>query len=166
MLRKAYRTVRSLFVKDRVEREMAAELSFHFEHLTEENIRRGMEPAEARSAARRMMGGVEQIKEEVREERAGHWLETTLRDIRYGFRILRRKTAQSDEIRGSQALMRQTGPELRIGPGGLRASQTIVIARETARHRAGGQAKRLAWHELETQRAVALPFGCWRSLPQ
>ena len=45
MLRKTYRAVRSLFVKDRVEREMAAELSFHFERLTEQNISRGMEPS-------------------------------------------------------------------------------------------------------------------------
>jgi hypothetical protein len=58
--------LRSLFRKNRVEQELSDELRFHFEELTQEKVRQGMTPEEARYAALRELGGVEQIKEECR----------------------------------------------------------------------------------------------------
>jgi hypothetical protein len=56
----------ALFSRERNEWEMDAELPFHLEMQIEENIRRGMSPREARCAALRSFGGVDQIKEDWR----------------------------------------------------------------------------------------------------
>jgi hypothetical protein len=53
--------------KRRGEAELDAELRAHLEMAAEENIRRGMAPEDARYAARREFGGVEQVKETYRE---------------------------------------------------------------------------------------------------
>src|SRR5438445_6693096 len=58
--------------------------------LTEENIRRGMSPADARYAARREFGSVEQAKELYRDQRGLPFLETLLQDVRYALRMLRK----------------------------------------------------------------------------
>jgi len=72
----------------RVEQELSDELRFHFEKLTEENVAKGMTPEEARYAALRGLGGVEQIKEECRDMRQVNNIEDFFRDIRYGLRML------------------------------------------------------------------------------
>jgi putative ABC transport system permease protein len=58
--------------------------------LTEENIRRGMSPPEARYAAHRQFGGVEQTKELYREQRGLPLPETLLQDVHYALRMLRK----------------------------------------------------------------------------
>ncbi|HMV84808.1 MAG TPA: ABC transporter permease [Blastocatellia bacterium] len=90
MKSKLLRDLRSVWSRGRMEREMDAELRFHLEHETEENIRRGMNPADARAAALRSFGGVEQTKEACRDERGGRWLGDVRQDLRYGFNLLRR----------------------------------------------------------------------------
>ena len=79
---------RGLFGKSRREGELEAELQSHLEAITEENIRRGMPPEEARCSARREFGGLEQTKELYREQRGLPFLETFLQDIRFGTRML------------------------------------------------------------------------------
>ena len=69
---------------------MAAELRYHIERQTEENMRRGMSREEALRAARVSVGGIEGVKEECRDARLGRAVETTLQDIRYGARVLRK----------------------------------------------------------------------------
>ena len=51
------------------------EIQFHLEEKTERYIADGMTPEAARRAARIELGGVEQVKEKLREVRAGAWLE-------------------------------------------------------------------------------------------
>jgi len=80
----------ALFRKGRLEEELDEELRSHMETLVEENVRRGMAPEEARYAARREFGGVEQAKELYREQRGLPMIETTLQDVHYGLRQLRR----------------------------------------------------------------------------
>jgi putative ABC transport system permease protein len=70
--------------------ELDAEVRGYAEMLTEEKMREGMKPDEARRAARIELGGVEQVKEQVREVRAGAWLDSLLQDVRYGARTLRK----------------------------------------------------------------------------
>jgi predicted permease len=82
--------VRSLFRRRRVEQELSDEVRFHLEKLTEENVARGMTPDEARYAALRELGGVEQIKEECRDMRRVNRIENLIQDVRYGLRQLRR----------------------------------------------------------------------------
>ncbi|HEX3127928.1 MAG TPA: ABC transporter permease [Thermoanaerobaculia bacterium] len=83
------RTLRSLVLKSRSEREMDDELSFHIDMATARNIRLGMDPALARTEALRAFGGVEKTKEQCREARGGRWIEQLGQDLRYGARTLR-----------------------------------------------------------------------------
>ena len=78
---------RSLFRKNRVERELSDELGFHLEKLIEEKVAKGMTAEEARYAALRELGGVDQVKEECRDMRRVNFIETTIQDIRYGLRM-------------------------------------------------------------------------------
>lgn len=84
------RKLRSLFRKNRADRELDAELRFHLEKQIEANIAAGMPPAEARAAALRIFGGVEQLKEECRDARGLVLFETLMQDVRYGLRMMRR----------------------------------------------------------------------------
>ena len=82
--------LRNLLSFRRVEADLDEEVRSHLELLTGENIRAGMSPNEAQCAARIELGGIEQVKEYVREERIGNWLHSVISDCRYGFRQLRR----------------------------------------------------------------------------
>src|SRR5690242_10543775 len=70
--------------------DLDAELRSVVDLLTEQKMREGMGAEAARRAARIELGGVEQVKESVREARAGAWLDTLGRDVRYGLRTLRK----------------------------------------------------------------------------
>jgi putative ABC transport system permease protein len=80
--------LRSLFRKSRVEQELSDELRFHLEKLAEEYVAKGITPQEARCAALRELGGVEQIKEECRDMRRVNYIESFFQDLRYGLRML------------------------------------------------------------------------------
>src|SRR6267154_2092794 len=82
--------LRNLFLSRRVEVDLDQEVHAHLEMLIAENIGAGMSPEEAQRAARIELGGIEQMKEQVREERLGNWLPSVLSDCRYGFRQLRK----------------------------------------------------------------------------
>src|ERR1700757_1631597 len=84
-----------IFSKRRCERELDAELHGHLDLLTEENVRRGMSASEARCAARREFGGIEQTKQRYREQRTLPWLDTLLQDLRFAARLLARQPAFS-----------------------------------------------------------------------
>jgi hypothetical protein len=59
--------LRNLFSSLGVEVDLDEEVHAHFEMLTEENIRAGMPPSEAQRVARIELGGIEQVKEQVRK---------------------------------------------------------------------------------------------------
>ena len=80
--------LRGLFLKRKLEQELEDEIRAHLEMQTEDNLRQGMSADEARLAALRMFGGVEQVKESYRERRSLPVVETTLQDLRYGARWL------------------------------------------------------------------------------
>lgn len=82
--------ISNLFRRDRVEHDLDAEVSSYLAELIDEKIAAGMSSAEAQRAARIEMGGVEQVKEQVREVRAGLFLERLVQDLRYGLRMLRK----------------------------------------------------------------------------
>ncbi|TAM78781.1 MAG: ABC transporter permease [Acidobacteria bacterium] len=82
--------LRSLLRKQRVEEELGDELRFHLEKLIEENAAKGMTPEEARYAAMREFGGMEQMKEECRDSWGVRFINELGQDIRYGLRQLRR----------------------------------------------------------------------------
>jgi len=80
--------LRALFDRDSLESEMEAEMRFHLEMKTQENLAQGMSPAEARRSARLTFGGLEGIKEECRVERHVAWLQDFTRDARSALRNL------------------------------------------------------------------------------
>ena len=81
----------ALVRRRRVEAEMAKEMRLHLELETENNLRLGMAPDEARRAALIAFGGVERAKDAVRDERPGHLADETLADLRYAARTFRRR---------------------------------------------------------------------------
>src|SRR5687768_7235085 len=82
-----------VFTKDRADDDLREELQAHIEMDTNENIRRGMQPDEARRKALLSAGGLTQASEAVRDQRGLPWLESLAADIRYAFRALRRSPA-------------------------------------------------------------------------
>jgi predicted permease len=82
--------LRNLFLSRRVEADLDDEVRAHLELMTAENMRAGMAPEEARRAARIELGGVEQVKEQVRVERRGKWLQSVISDCRFGVRQMRK----------------------------------------------------------------------------
>ena len=80
--------VRELFGGERLERDLSDELQTHLDYLTDEHVRRGLSRDEARRAAYRDLGGLEQTREMVRDRRGLPFLETFGRDVRIGARLL------------------------------------------------------------------------------
>src|SRR5258708_19012398 len=80
--------LRGLFRKQKLDGDLEAEFHAHLEMLTEENIRRGMNPKEAAHAARREFGGVEYTKELYRHQRGIQFFDTLAQDLRLALRGL------------------------------------------------------------------------------
>src|SRR3979490_3057875 len=74
----------------RVERDLAEEVSSYADLATQKKGRQGLSETDARRAALVDLGGAEQVKELVRDARAGHFIETRLQDVRFAFRTLRK----------------------------------------------------------------------------
>jgi predicted permease len=75
--------IRSLARRGRVESELDRELQAHLDALVEENVTRGMAPADARRAAILAFGQIEEVKEEARDARGVALVENLFRDLRY-----------------------------------------------------------------------------------
>ncbi len=82
-----------LFGKERRDRDLADEMESHLQMHIEDNLRAGMTPEEARRQALIKLGGIEQAKENYRDRRGIPWLETLIRDVRYGLRMLAKAPA-------------------------------------------------------------------------
>ena len=72
------------------ERELDEELRAYVDLLITENIKSGMSPEEARRQALLKVGSIEYVKDQVRDERPGMFLENAMRDLRHGVRLLHR----------------------------------------------------------------------------
>ena len=91
MLGRIKRRLRALVRKGEMDRELDEELRFHLERQIEISVNAGMSPEEARLAALRSFGGVEQSKEQCREARGVKVVEDLWQDVRYGVRMLAKK---------------------------------------------------------------------------
>jgi putative ABC transport system permease protein len=80
--------LRVLFRRESVLRDIEEELRVHIEIATEENLKRGMPPDEARAAALKSFGHIGRNLELGYDVRAGGWLEACWQDLRYGTRML------------------------------------------------------------------------------
>ena len=82
--------LRRLFRKESTEKQLDSELQFHMEQQVRDYTDAGMDPEQARRKARLEFGGLEGVKEECRESRRVHIVDTFLQDVRYGVRVLRK----------------------------------------------------------------------------
>jgi putative ABC transport system permease protein len=86
MLSELLYRLRALFRRNSVEAETDEELRAHIERQTDKYVQLGMSREEALRKARIEFGGVEQVKEEIRDARGVTLIETTIQDIRYALR--------------------------------------------------------------------------------
>ncbi len=82
--------LRAAFRRGAMERELDEELRYHLERQAEAFRQTGVSETEALRRARLAIGGMEQLKEECRDARGVEFLETTLQDLRYAARALRK----------------------------------------------------------------------------
>jgi predicted permease len=82
--------LRALFSHKTVDEELDEELRAHFEQEAEKFVKRGLSQDEAARQARLAFGGLDQVKEECRKARGVSWIETTIADVGYGLRVLRK----------------------------------------------------------------------------
>jgi putative ABC transport system permease protein len=84
-----------LFNKSRVEREIDAELRFHLEQQTADYVTQGIDLKEAQRRAQMSLGGLQRVKEEVRDSHWETYIENFFRDFRYALRTLRKDPRMS-----------------------------------------------------------------------
>ncbi len=89
-LRLAAARLLALVRKQRLEGELEGEILAHLEMAELQGIAAGLSPEEARREARRGFGGIEQMKEDHRDQRSVRWVENLWRDVRYGLASLAR----------------------------------------------------------------------------
>jgi putative ABC transport system permease protein len=87
------RVLRNLFRSDRVDRELDDELRAYVEMTVDEKRSAGLSDTEARRLALAELGGIEPVKERVRDVRAGVLLDQVRQDLAYAIRTLRKNAA-------------------------------------------------------------------------
>ena len=84
------RRIRRLFQKSRSEKELDQELRFHLDRQIADYVAAGISPDEARRRAKLEFGGLDRVKDEVRDTRFGNFIETLFQDLSYGMRMLKK----------------------------------------------------------------------------
>lgn len=116
--RRALAKLVALVRRQHLDGELEDEIRAHLELAERDALARGLSAADARQEARRLFGGIEQVKEEHRDRRGVRWIEALLKDFRYGLASLRRAPGFTAVVIGVLAL----------GIGGTVAMFSIVDA--------------------------------------
>jgi predicted permease len=98
VVRLLYALFRNILRKRHVDHELDQEIRGYLELIAAEKVRCGMAPEDGLREARRELGGLEQVKESVRDIRIGVSLDTLLQDLRYALRTLYRNRAFSSVV--------------------------------------------------------------------
>ena len=88
LLPRIVRALRNFTRRRKVEQDLADEVGSYLDLATDRKVKQGLNETDARRAALVELGGAEQVKEQVRQMRLGYWLETCLKDVRFGLRSL------------------------------------------------------------------------------
>ena len=89
-LRRALSRLRFVAARTRHDADATAELEMHVAMLTERYERAGLAPGEARIAARRQLGNLTQVREEIHRMNSIGWLGALGMDLRYALRMVTR----------------------------------------------------------------------------
>jgi predicted permease len=84
---------RNLFRKQQVDSQLEDEVRTYADMIADEKIAAGIPPSEARRTTLADLGGIEQVKQSVRDRRTGATLELLWQDVRYALRQLRHNRA-------------------------------------------------------------------------
>jgi putative ABC transport system permease protein len=87
-----------------LDRQLEDEIQAHLEMAERDAMARGLAPNEARRTARMSFGGIEQVKEEHRDQRSFRWVETLLKDVRYGLAAMGRAPGFAAVVTGVLAI--------------------------------------------------------------
>lgn len=139
----------------RYESRLDKELRFHLEQRTADLIASGHDPAEARRLARIEIGGLEQTKEQCRDERPARWLGDLWRDTVYGLRTLRQKPGFT--------LVSAVTLALGIGASTAIFSAVNPILFEPLPYAGAGRIMTI-WYGAAAGARVAQAFGTFREL--
>jgi putative ABC transport system permease protein len=90
--------------RNRLERELDAELQFHIDMLAAQNVASGMRPDDARREALRAFGALDAVKANVRDAWLSRFVEVVWQDVRYGLRSMRRSPGFALAVIGTMAL--------------------------------------------------------------
>src|SRR5215472_10546673 len=90
--------------KDRFDRELEDEVSFHLEMKAIAKMYDGLAPADARLAAKRQFGNQTRLKERSREMWSFRWIEDVVTDLRYALRMIRKSPVFASVVVLSLAL--------------------------------------------------------------
>lgn len=88
MLADLWFRIKALLGGRRMDREFTDEIAFHLAMETQDLIRKGVDPAEARRRARVAFGGVERYRERARDVRGVRFIDDIVQDLRFGARQL------------------------------------------------------------------------------
>lgn len=152
--------LRNIMLRRKVEQDLADEVSSYVDLSTQRKVNEGLTEKDARRAALVEFGGAEQVKEQVRDVRLGHFLETRLQDVRFAFRTLRKAPVFSLTVAlvlalgiGSTALMFTiVNSVLLKGPPFPEADRLVML-----------------WQDLPQEKMVSLStreFTVWREQSQ
>src|SRR5262249_1251859 len=103
-LRELFRRLLFYLRRDRFDRELEDEISFHLEMKARARMLDGMQPAQARLAARRQFGNETRLKERSREMWSFRWIEDTVKDLHYTLRMIRKSPVFASVVILSLAL--------------------------------------------------------------
>jgi putative ABC transport system permease protein len=173
MLSRLMTALRTLLRRTQAEHELDEELRYHLEQQIEQNIRLGMNPEEARYAALKAFGGVEQAKERSRDARGVRWIEEIWQDLRFGARMLLNKpgfTLIADVTLalgiGANSVIFSFFNGILLRPLPFQQPERLVLLDEIATNR-GGASLGVSWPNYLDWRAQNQAFsdlGCYQDI--
>ncbi|HTW48688.1 MAG TPA: ABC transporter permease [Acidobacteriaceae bacterium] len=161
---------RNWFRRNAVDADLDEEVQAYVEMAAEEKIAAGATAEEARRATLAEMGGAERLKQQVRAERAGTWLESVAQDLRFGLRQVTQSPAFGLTVLATLAL------SIGIATAVFSVLYAMVIRplpyRDVSRivaldtHSAGGGSQAASWPEYVDWRRMSRSFTAMAGLTQ